>query len=120
MNRELVENWITYYLNRRKGFDNPSSAWEQVDEIIRLDPEKGWDLVLKLIDAAPDDFILTTIAAGSLEDLLNDSPEFLADQVVIEARRDPKFRRCLTGVWGIPDPLRSRVEKYLSAVDNPL
>ncbi|MEQ1644265.1 MAG: DUF6869 domain-containing protein [Pyrinomonadaceae bacterium] len=120
MNRELVENWITYYLNRRKGFDNPSSAWEKVDEVIRRDRDKGWELVLELIDAAPDDFILATIAAGPLEDLLNDSPAVLADRVEIEARRSPKFRRCLTGVWGVPDSLRTRVEKYLSAVDNPL
>ena len=120
MNHELAQNWISHYLNRRNGVDDSSSASEKADDIISCDPDKGWDLVLELIDAAPDDLMLATIAAGPLENLLNESPEVLSDRVENEARRDPKFRRCLTGVWGIPDPLRCRIAKYLAAEDNPL
>jgi len=92
MYRELVENWIAYYQNGKKRSDDQFSAWKLVEESIRRDPDTGLGLVLELIDAAPDDFILATIAAGPLEDLLNDSPHILIERVAIEARRDPNSK----------------------------
>ena len=120
MPQSLVEDWIRYHAERRKQTDPLFEAWERVDELVRLDPEAGWNLTLELIEAAPDDHVLANIAAGPLEDLLSRSADHFIDQVELQARRDPKFRRCLTGVWGLPPAVRERLHKYTSTVTNPL
>jgi len=120
MNDPLVENWIRYHVERRKSTDPLFSAWEKVDEIVHDDPETGWTLTLALVEAAPDDRVLANVAAGPLEDLLKRASDVLIDRVEVQARRDPKFRRCLTGVWVLPPSVRERLMKYASTIQDPL
>jgi len=116
----LVDEWIAYCLGRSKATDPRLSAWEKVDDLLRRDPEAGWTLTLELIVAAPDDKVLASVAAGPLEDLLKRDPDRFIERVELQARRDPKFRRCLTGVWGLPTSFQQRVTKYTSTVVDPL
>jgi len=120
MRDPLVEDWIRYHVERRKSADPLFSAWQKVDDIVHRDPEAGWTLTLALIEAAPDDRVLANVAAGPLEDLLKRSSEVLIDRVEVQARRDPKFRRCLTGVWGLPPSVQARLVKYTSTIQDPL
>jgi len=120
MPQPLVDDWIRYHVEKRKGTDPLFLAWEKVDELIRVDPEAGWTLTLELIEAAPNVEVLANVAAGPLEDLLSRSPERFIDRVETQARRDAKFRRCLTGVWGLPSSVNDRLRKYISTVENPL
>ncbi len=87
---------------------------------MRRDPESAWILTLELIAAAPDDRVLATVAAGPLENLIGQLPDLMFERVEVQARRDAKFRRCLTGVWGIPPKIRDRLAKYTSTVKDPL
>jgi hypothetical protein len=64
--------------------------------------------------------VLANIAAGPLENLLTRSPEQFIDRVAEEARRDARFRGCLTGLWRVPNSIRPRIEKYTSTIPNPL
>ena len=80
----------------------------------------GWTITLELVAAASDDQSLANVAAGPLEDLLKREPQRFIDRVELQTRRDPKFRRCLTGVWGLPTAIRERVLKYTSTVVDPL
>jgi hypothetical protein len=96
------------------------AAWEEVRETVWSRPEDGWALILELIEAAPDDRVLASVAAGPLEDLLKNQPDQFIDRVEIQARRDPKFRRCLTGVWGLSEKARDRLMKYISTIKDPL
>jgi hypothetical protein len=116
----LVGDWIRYHAERRKGTDPLFAAWEQVTEIVLRDPEEGWTLALALVDAAPDDWVLCNVAAGPLEDLLKKFCGVLIERVELQARHDPKFRRCLTGVWGLPPSVQERLQKYTSTVKDPL
>lgn len=120
MPSELVQSWIRYHVEGRKDSDPLFAACEQVMDVVDREPEAAWVLTLELIAAAPDDWVLANIAAGPLEDLIRKAPEVFADRVELEARRSPSFRRCLTGVWGIPSPLRERIAKYVSTVKDPL
>jgi hypothetical protein len=120
MPNPLVDDWIGYCAAGSKASDPRFAAWESVDDLVRRDPESGWSLVLELIAAAADDQILANVAAGPLEDLLSGDPDGFIERVELEARRDPRFRRCLTGVWGIPQRIKDRVAKYTSTVENPL
>jgi hypothetical protein len=116
----LVDDWIGYCSGGSKATDPRFSAWEKVDDLLRRDPEAGWILTLELIAVAPDDKVLANVAAGPLEDLLKREPDRFIERVELQARRDPKFRRCLTGVWGLPTSFRERVTKYTSTVVDPL
>ena len=120
MPNPLVDDWLAYHTAGSKATDSRFVAWEKVDDLLRRDPEAGWALTLELVAAAPDDKLLANVAAGPLEDLLTRDPDGFIDRVELEARRDPKFRRCLTGVWGLPPSIRERVLKYTVTVADPL
>ena len=120
MSSSVVDDWIKYHAENRKGSDPLFAACEEVDGLVRLEPEQAWTLILKLVEAAPDDRILASVAAGPLEDLLNNWPNQFIDRVEVQARLDPKFRRCLTGVWGLSGPIRERLTKYTSTIKDPL
>jgi len=54
------------------------------------------------------------------DDRFAEARRALIERVELEARRDPKFRRCLTGVWGLSTSIQDRVAKYTSTVPDPL
>lgn len=120
MSDEVVAHWIRYHTEKRGTSDPLFAAWEGVADLVDRDPEAGWALTLALIAAAPDDQVLANVAAGPLESLISRSPELMIDRVEQQARRDAKFRRCLTGVWGIPSSVRDRLAKLTSSVKDPL
>ena len=120
MSDPLVADWIRYHAERRPATDPLFAAWNQVTDIVLRDPDEGWSLVLALVEAAPDDWVLCNVAAGPLEDLLKKFSAVLIDRVEIEARRDPKFRRSLTGVWGLPPSVQERLRKHTLGVKDPL
>jgi hypothetical protein len=120
MRTQLVDDWIRYHAESRKPSDPLFAVCEQVDDLVERDPEAGWSLILELIAAAGDDRVLAAIAAGPLEDILRRSLEQFIERTEVEARRDPRFRRCLTGVWGLPASAQERLAKYLSTVKTPL
>lgn len=120
MPRALVADWIRYHAENRKGSDPLFAAWEEVGELVSSHPEDGWTVILELIEAAPDDQVLANVAAGPLEDLLVRWPDQFLDRTEVQARRDAKFRRCLTGVWGLSAPVRERLTQYTSTVKDPL
>ena len=57
------------------------------------------------------------LAAGALEHLLKRHGVLVIDHVLAAARRDPKFRRCLAGVWGhsgMDKSVRARIDEILA------
>jgi hypothetical protein len=119
MRHDLAADWIRYHAEHRKPSDPLFVACSELDDLIHSAPEEAWTVTLELVESAPDDRVLANVAAGPLEDLLTKSDRFL-DRAEIQARRDPKFRRCLTGVWGLPASARDRFAKYVSTIKDPL
>jgi CRISPR/Cas system-associated protein Csm6 len=76
------------------------SAWDAVDRLVRDDPTQAWAVVTELVTQSPTDEALFYIAAGPLEDLLAKHGPLVIDVIEHAAKRDPKIRRCLGGVWG--------------------
>jgi hypothetical protein len=57
------------------------------------------------------------LAAGALEHLLKRHGALVIDRVLGAAKRDPKFRRCLAGVWGhsgMDKSVRARIDEILA------
>ena len=63
-------------------------------------PDEQWDVILEVIEAAPEDAdVMGRIAAGPLEGLLGRHGADVIARVEARARTDAKFRRILAGVW---------------------
>jgi hypothetical protein len=57
------------------------------------------------------------LAAGALEHLLKRHGALVIDRVLGAAKRDPKFRRCLAGVWGhsgMDKSVRAQIDEILA------
>jgi len=93
----LVQDWIAYQKT------NEEKYWDSVDHVMSLtkdDPEKLWSFIKETLNSPEcDDRIISNLAAGPLEDLMNEKGEEFIDRVVVEARRSPKFNLLLGGVW---------------------
>jgi len=120
MQNTLVDRWLACQVAGSGSKDERFAILKEVDDLIYRDADAGWMFTLELIAAAQDDWHLANVAAGPLEDLLKRDPHRLIERVETQARRDPKFRRCLTGVWGLPESISQRLKKYTATVKDPL
>ncbi|MBV6836809.1 hypothetical protein KWH01_05840 [Xanthomonas campestris pv. merremiae] len=73
--------------------------------------EESWATILAILAKNPPDSVIGVLAAGPLEDLIQDSGLHYIDRIELEARRNPAFRQLLGGVWrsGTPE-VWARVE----------
>jgi hypothetical protein len=121
--KEAIDVWLERHvlISEKKikaTSDEGFWAWEAINELVFNSPEEAWLVILELIRLAPSERILADIAAGPLEDLIRNHTDAIIDRVEQEARRDPKFRLCLTGVWygnDLSQDVRARIEKYTSS-----
>jgi hypothetical protein len=67
MPHPLVADWIAYHGERAKPSDPRFRAWEELNDLIRTDPEAGGLVILEMIEATPDDLTLANVAAGPPE-----------------------------------------------------
>jgi hypothetical protein len=63
------------------------------------DPERGLAYLAIAMSKYDDPSFLGVMAAGLLEDLLRDPTLELLERIVVEARKTPRFRWMLSGVW---------------------
>ena len=64
-----------------------------------LDPEPVWDVVVWVVENTRSPWSITMIAAGEVETLLGFHGERFIDWIEDQARRSPRWRYMLTGVW---------------------
>ena len=80
-------------------------------EIIQKAPELGFVFILSVLATTADEEILGSLSAGPLENLLAFHGASVIDKIEDEARRSPRFRALLRGVWQnkTPDEVWKRV-----------
>jgi hypothetical protein len=61
--------------------------------------EDAWKAILRILELDPPDEVVAILAAGPLEDLIDDYGSLFIDRIEIESRRNSKFRHLLGGVW---------------------
>jgi hypothetical protein len=100
---ELVQDWIAYASNRgnQNGERNDTHSWAFycVCDLCGDHPLLGFQFVLAVLTQTQDPALLALLAAGPLEDILAKHGPAFIDQVENEARRSPRFRHLLGGVW---------------------
>ena len=113
----LAQDWISTFGNEVWGPDetnpfqvffavlraDPLNAWELIQEVVRLDPEKrSWDI----------------LAAGPLEQLLSEHGAAIIDYIADDIEQDRALQELLKGIRqsNTPDDVWQRV-KHLRGED---
>jgi len=112
--QKLAEDWIKYHLSQNKNEEcRHFSAWETLDKLVREDPELAWVIMEEIRRLDSSDLILSSLAAGPLEDLLALHGRQFIERVETLASQDPGFHRMAGGVWrnNIADDIWRRLKK---------
>ena len=102
------------------GEGDASHSWasDELDDLVREEPERAWPIILLIIARAPSDLFLAIVAAGPLENLLCEHGINFIERVEQEAACDPRFRHGLAGVWGSSSMPLELQERLRRAVGN--
>ena len=88
------------------------------------EPDKGLAYLALALATYDDEYFLGLLAAGLLEDLLRDPSPQLLERIIVEARRTPRFRWMLAGVWlhAIAERARASVKQLVGngQLEDPL
>jgi hypothetical protein len=104
----IAEGWLAYQRSAQTGPSGvvqlpPSDAHfefvEQVDELVRSEPEFAWLVIQTIFAASQNDLERACLAAGPLEDLLAKHGEVFIERIEKAAAADDDFRELLVGVW---------------------
>ena len=108
----ISDNWITLrsnnaYSDSELDFDLPFNKPDMCIDVILN--------ILEKIDIVPENKLFDILAAGPLEDLLQENGHLIIDRVEILARTNPAFRKLLNGVWGneLNNSIKKRLDKYM-------
>lgn len=80
-----------------------------MEELRDRDPVAAFDCVVLCIAQCDDPQVLGCIAAGPLEDLIAYHGKLVIDRIEQLARRQPRFRYALYGVWQLDEDDGSEV-----------
>jgi hypothetical protein len=118
MDREDFEHLVSAYIERyeqRVRLTSENVFVEQQDlpnlwvelkfqELGRDDPSLLWNLILCVLSRTKDVSVLSILAAGPLEDLIEDHGGAFIERIEFRAETDADFRDLLHGVWRSSTP----------------
>ena len=112
----VAKQWLEWQEATRDA-DNSENHWtfDCVESLRRHDPTAAFDLVLIMISNLQTPWQAVMIAAGPLEDLIADAPDVILPNVEEPARKCPRFRWVLTGVWPLGNRGTPEWERVLRA-----
>jgi uncharacterized protein DUF6869 len=111
---DLVEAWVRYHTLH---LDEDFWAFDRVNELVQSDARVGWQIVIALVQRAPDE-VLGAIGAGPLEDLIGHHPDEVIERVARQAQEDWRFLQALCVSWFTEGQLPPHVERRLLEVTN--
>ena len=94
----LVRDYTLAWTGR--GDASHSWASDELDDLVRGEPERAWPIILSLIHASDSDQFLAIVAAGPLENLVCEHGPAFIERVERLSAQDGQFRHALAGVWG--------------------
>ena len=100
-----LNKWVEGYIKAQEK-DDSSLKDEQLHWAIQKffdleieNPDLCWKVILEILHREPSEKVLGMLAAGPLEDLIeNHGPKFIA-RIEDEAKTNRDFKKLLQGVW---------------------
>jgi len=109
MNREdLASTYLRHYILKQQ---EDGWAVRELNTLVQDDPTEAWEVTRILVNAAPSDRALAYVAAGPLEELLNNHGPVVIDRIEEESRQNLRLQLALSGVWGI-DPSHPLFDRW--------
>lgn len=116
-----IDEWAKAYIQANQEpslltCDHP--LWWTVENFMNIlggeaeaDAEDAWKAILRILELDPPHHVAEVLAAGPLEDIIEDYGPTFIDRIEAESRRNATFRHLLGGVWKSSSPeIWSRVE----------
>lgn len=97
--------WLHYALSRshlradRLAAKDHFWAWEQVDAAVKTDQAGVFELLLALVEAAPDNQALAYLGSGPLEDFVHLHQTDRGTEIDKASRTSERFAAALRWVW---------------------
>lgn len=111
----IVDAWIRRYSHPQSAEISEQTEWayDRLDEICEKDPETCLEILGEICAKSNDDWVISNLGAGPLEDLLARHGESIISDVEARARTNLAFREALSVVWKnvISDGVWTRVER---------
>ena len=84
-------------------------------DLTKSDPETIYKIILKVVELTDDEWMLTLVGCGELEDLLAKHFDAFIDRVEAEAIANKKFAHAVTCVWqnGMTNKQYARLKKLI-------
>jgi hypothetical protein len=111
---QLARVWVEQTDKPFKDHDDNWRAFQDYErDLVESDPDAALDLVIAVLKTETNPFLLSVLAAGLLENVI-DMP--VIDRIEREAKADPRFLELLGGVWYSrkPDAVKARLDAILS------
>ena len=88
------------YLRSHRGSDNDEDfwAWEEVQRLVKDDPDAAWRVTLLLLDKAASDAEVGYVAAGPLEDFIDVHGHAACDRIDEVVDRNQRLQLALSTV----------------------
>lgn len=103
---DVVETYLKFH---REQLDSDFWAWEEVDELVRVDPDSSWDLILALLSQTETMEQIAYVAAGPVEDWINHYGDSHLQLLKNELLSNSKLQTAIT-VVNLPRNLQSSTE----------
>ena len=110
----LAAAWSTAQRAFDRG-DLPAHEWKTIFAVQRLAerrPAELWQLILDVMATRPGPEVRDILAAGPLEDLIQNFGEQMLPDIEARAKADADFAELLRGVW-IDEPKNATEKRYV-------
>jgi hypothetical protein len=99
--KELIDAYIEFENSPQGSEKREQLFWtfEKFDELNSKNPQACWDALLKILELIPDENIEGMMAAGILEDFIENHGEDFIDIIEEEAARNESLKILLGGVY---------------------
>ena len=110
MNEEEIGKWANDYIQAQqvKGLNTDHPLWWAIERFMhvgdKISVDDSLNTILSILEMDPPNKVLDVLAAGPLEDLIENHGEKIIDKIELLANRNPQFKKLLRGVWKSSTP----------------
>ena len=113
--KQLSKLWIERQNLPRDSEELEKSSWIllEIGDLLYESPEQGFKFILEVLNRTDDEWVLTNLAAGPLEDLLAQHPANGIALIEKEIALNPKLKHILQDVWQslMPEEIWHRLQR---------
>lgn len=114
---DLVKAFIKSFSVPPDSKEREAHRWavSRISSLSRESPKECWEVVLDIVSATDDEWVLTMLGVGPIEDMLSSYPEETIAMIERDAPQNSKLRYALANVWqsDTPDDVWNRLQAII-------